>query len=137
MNLYLDTSIVLRVLLGDARSFRQWGKWTTAYASLLVGIESRRAFDRLRLERKIDDENVASLETNLTSFEQEVLTVPLSLAILRRASAPMRTVVKTLDAIHLATAVLIREREQEDLIFATHDGKQAIAAKALGFVVVG
>jgi hypothetical protein len=49
----------------------------------------------------------------------------------------MPTTVKTLDAIHLASAIVLRDRRGIDLIFATHDDQQATAARALGFAVVG
>jgi hypothetical protein len=45
----------------------------------------------------------------------------------------MPTVVKTLDAIHLASAAAMRERRGTDLLFATHDAQQGTAARALGF----
>jgi hypothetical protein len=49
----------------------------------------------------------------------------------------MGTVVKTLDALHVATALLLSERRGLDLTFATHDAQQATAARALGFACVG
>jgi hypothetical protein len=48
----------------------------------------------------------------------------------------MPTIVKTLDAIHLASAIVIRERRGIELLFATHDTQQAIAARALGFTTL-
>jgi hypothetical protein len=45
----------------------------------------------------------------------------------------MPTIVKTLDAFHLTTAVALRQRRAIDLLFATHDYQQATAARALGF----
>ena len=52
-------------------------------------------------------------------------------------SPPMPTVVKTLEAIHLASALLFEERHEVGLVFGTHDRSQATAARALGFDVVG
>jgi hypothetical protein len=49
----------------------------------------------------------------------------------------MATVVKTLDALHLASAMLLRERHGLTLVFATHDPQQARAARGLGFECVG
>ena len=42
-----------------------------------------------------------------------------------------------LDALHLASALLWRERRAAELLFATHDPRQARAARALGFDCVG
>jgi hypothetical protein len=43
----------------------------------------------------------------------------------------------TLDALHLATAVLWREMSRADLVMATHDTALGLAARAHGFPVVG
>jgi hypothetical protein len=37
----------------------------------------------------------------------------------------------------VATALVYRERRAPDLVFATHDRRQARAAAALGFEVIG
>jgi hypothetical protein len=50
---------------------------------------------------------------------------------------PMATAVKTLDALHLASALLFQERRGASLTFATHDVQQATAARAMGFVCIG
>jgi len=57
--------------------------------------------------------------------------------VLHRAALPMATPTGTLDAIHIATALMLRERSDDDIVFATHDAQQATAAGALGFRVVG
>lgn len=49
----------------------------------------------------------------------------------------MPTATRTLDAIHLATALIPSERERADLVFARHDAQQALAARALGFECSG
>ena len=43
----------------------------------------------------------------------------------------------TLDAIHLATAMLWRERTGADLVMATHDTALATASRASGLRVIG
>ena len=93
--------------------------------------------DRLRLESVLDDEGIATLQGELARIESAIGTISLTRSVLRRASLPMATPVKTLDAIHLASALLLREHRYEELIFATHDARQAIAARALGFECVG
>lgn len=63
--------------------------------------------------------------------------IRLTAQALRRASQPMPTVVKTLDAIHLASALLFAQYREADPVFGTHDRVQANAARPLGFAVVG
>ena len=56
--------------------------------------------------------------------------------VLARAADPFPTMVGSLDAIHLASALLIRD-DFEDLGFATHDQGLGTAARATGFAVHG
>ena len=63
--------------------------------------------------------------------------IDLTRPVLTRASQPFSTALGTLDAIHLATALVWREGKQEDLVMATHDTALAVAARASGFRVVG
>jgi hypothetical protein len=60
-----------------------------------------------------------------------------SLSILRRAGDPYPVAIKSLDAIHLATALVWRDRRAPDLVFATHDRQLGRAAAPLGFEVFG
>ena len=49
----------------------------------------------------------------------------------------MPTELGTLDAIHLATALLWKEMTRVDLVMATYDGALALGAQAHGLPVVG
>ncbi len=137
MIVYLDTSTVLQALVGRGARWPEWGRWRQAYTSELMGVEARRALDRLRLEQALDDDGLASAHEALGAIERAVGIIRLTGTVLRRASQPMATVVKTLDALHLASALLFEERRQEGLVFATHDRRQGLAGRALGLQVVG
>ena len=137
MIVYLDTSTVLRVLLGQRPVLDGWGAWERAYASDLAGVEARRVIDRLRLDGTLDDAGVVAALEQLARIEASIGRIALTRVVLRRASLPMATVVKTLDALHLASALLFQERRGMSLVFATHDSQQATAARALGFECVG
>jgi predicted nucleic acid-binding protein len=134
---YLDTSTVLRVLLRDGPVLERWREWERAYSSEILAVESRRTFDRLRLTGVLDDDELAAMTGELERIERGIGRIALSRAVLRRAAQPMGTIVRTLDAIHLASALLFRERRGVDLVFATHDGQQATGARALGFSSIG
>jgi len=137
MTVYLDSSAVLRVLLRQPDPLSVWRRWERAYSSELLGLEARRVVDRLRLEAALDDEGLAQAHEDLRGIERSVGKVAVTWTVLRRAALPMPTVVKTLDSIHLASALLLAERRGVSVVFATHDGQQAIAARALGFECVG
>ena len=49
----------------------------------------------------------------------------------------MPTELGTLDAIHLATALLWKEMTRIDVVMATHDTALALGAQAHGLAVVG
>ena len=132
MNVYLDSSIVLRVLLDQPRKLSVWGEWEKAYSSELLGVECRRVMDRLRLENVLDDETLAHAVEELGKIEKTITRIRITKPIVQAASKSMPTVVKTLDAFHLVSAVAIRDRRAADLFFATHDSQQATAARALG-----
>jgi len=134
---YVDTSVVLRILLEQPGTIRSWGGWASACSSTLLGVEARRTIDRFRREQQYDDERVAQAHERLVEIEQSVRRIEIDRRVLARASGPMPTTVKTLDAIHLASALLLAERMSEKVIFATHDRRLAIAATALGFRCVG
>jgi predicted nucleic acid-binding protein len=136
MIVYLDTSVVLRHLLGQAEALEADG-WQRAYSSEILGLEARRVIDRIRLESALDDDGVARAHEALAHMEQSIHCMFLTRPILRRAALPMPTVVKTLDAIHLASALLFQERTGDSLTFATHDLQQATCARALGFKIIG
>ena len=52
--------------------------------------------------------------------------------VLARAAQPLPTELGTVDAIHLATALLWSERARSALVMATHDSALGIAARACG-----
>jgi predicted nucleic acid-binding protein len=135
--LYLDTSTLLRVLLSQRPVLDGWGEWERAYISDLAGVEARRVIDRLRLDGTLDDAGVVAALDQLTRIEASIGRIGLTRVVLRRASLPMATAVKTLDALHLASALLFQERRGVSLVFATHDSQQATAARALGFECIG
>jgi hypothetical protein len=63
-----------------------------------------------------------------------VLTRP---PVLSRASEPMAMPLGTLDAMHLATALIWRDRVGPLSAIATHDSMLGAAALAFGFDVLG
>jgi hypothetical protein len=129
--------VALRPLLAQPDRLPEWGIWDAAYASELLSIECRRAIDRFRLDGHFDDRQLAQATDELSRIERSLRRIRIGASIVREASKSMPTIVNTLDAIHLATAIVLRDRRGIDLIFATHHDQQATAARALGFAVVG
>lgn len=63
--------------------------------------------------------------------------VHLHVAVLRRAGDPFPVPLGTLDALHLATALVVRDRRADDVTIATHDAQLAAAARSVGLDVAG
>jgi hypothetical protein len=136
MIIYLDSSVVVRPLFDQPGKLKIWGQWQVAYSSELLGIECRRAIDRLRLLSLFDDTQVGKAIERLGQIERTIRRIRLSRSIIQAASKTMPTVIKTMDAFHLVSAVAIRDRRGIELLFATHDSQQAAAARAMGFTCV-
>jgi predicted nucleic acid-binding protein len=63
--------------------------------------------------------------------------VLLQRPILTRASEPFPTALGTLDALHLATALVRRDRSHQALTVATHDRDLTLASRSFGLEVLG
>jgi predicted nucleic acid-binding protein len=134
---YVDASVLLRVVLRQRESLREWAAIETGVASALVEVECLRTLDRLRLAAGIEDEALALRRDAVYRLTEALEIVEPTLPVLRRAAQPLPTALGTLDAIHLATAVLWRELRGQDLVMATHDRALGLAAQASGLRVVG
>lgn len=137
MKVYLDSSVALRRLRREAAPFAQWGEWEGVYASVLLRLEVLRTIDRMRLHGVVTDEEVASLIAQAHRIWEAIDFIPLGDRILNRAEQSFRTAVGTLDALHLSTAMELRELAGLDLIFLTHDAELATAARSVNFLVEG
>ena len=136
MKVYLDTSVILRRLLNEPNPLPDWGRWEAAYSSRLWLTEAQRTVDRLRLDGRLDDEDVVRLRDECRKVHAALHIVPVDEGILARAGDPFPTTVGTLDAIHLATALAIQAGTALDR-FLTHDRRLALAAAGMDFVVEG
>jgi len=134
LNVYVDSSVLLRALLREPGRLRIWPKITVPIASELIRLECLRTIDRARIRRGLDDEVVADHRAAVLEAIEELDLVEIGPSVLQRATEPFPTVLGSLDAIHLASALLVKD-EFEDLSLATHDRELATAARAVGFWV--
>ena len=124
--IYLDTSVALAHLLAEDRRpppelwseelvssrLLEYELWTRLHARQLAASHGDLA--RLLLAR--------------------VARLSLSDEVLRRARDPFPKPVRTLDALHLASMVFLRERGQEAAL-ATYDARLAETARAMGITL--
>jgi predicted nucleic acid-binding protein len=137
VNAYVDTSVILRIVLKAPQALTLWRRITTAVASRLLQVECLRAVERLRLTGEIDQREARQTHLSLQEAFQRIELLHITDDVLTRAGEAFGAPIKTLDAIHLATAIAWRERYGGDLLFATHDHQLATAAGASGFTVLG
>ncbi len=134
---YLDSSVILRVILGQRNKLRQWKSIERGVASALVQVECLRTLDRLRLRNGLSDEDLAERRQTVFRLTEEMEVVEPTMVVLDRAARPFPTEIGTLDAIHLATALMWQEAREEEIVMATHDRALGTAARASGLEVVG
>jgi len=134
---YVDASVLLRVALRQPDALGEWREIRQGVSSALVMTESLRTLDRLRLRANLTDVQVATRRATILALISSLDLVEIDANVLERAAQPMPTALGTLDAIHLATALLWKEMTQMDLVMATHDGALALGAHAHGLAVVG
>lgn len=134
---YVDASVLLRVVLGQPDALPEWRQIEQGVSSALVTTESLRTLDRLRLRAHLADAEVAKRRATILALIASLEVVDIDPAVLDRAAQPTPTELGTLDAIHLATALLWKEMTRADLVMATHDEALALGAQAHGLAGVG
>ncbi|HEU0168901.1 MAG TPA: type II toxin-antitoxin system VapC family toxin [Chloroflexota bacterium] len=136
---YADTSALSSLYLldeGDAAHVAELLAQANVVTSELTKVEVASSLARAHRDRRID---AATLENALQAFDGHVdndgpITVlPLGQETFRRArSFVLSTRVRTLDALHLASARNLALATGEEVQVLTRDRRQAEAAVALG-----
>jgi len=134
---YLDSSVILRLVLKEPDPLREWPNVRRGVTSAIAEVEVLRTMDRLRFSTPTLDSRVFAARREAAFRVLEGLeTIEITRVVLARAAQPLPTPLGTLDAIHLVSAMGWRE-QFEGLVFATHDLALAAAARASGFEVLG
>ncbi len=134
---YIDASVLLRVALGQANALPEWRQIDRGVSSALITTESLRTLDRVRSRAKLSDLEVARRRSTILALLDSLELIEIDSNVLDRASQPMPTELGTLDAIHLACALLWKEATGLDPVIATHDEALGLAARAHGLQVLG
>ncbi|MBI3698141.1 MAG: type II toxin-antitoxin system VapC family toxin [Acidobacteria bacterium] len=135
MKVYVESSVVLRRILRQPGAIEDWSRWDWVVTSELTRIEARRTLDRLRVRGILSGTDVADMVSFLRAYMSRFEEIRVKPAVLERAASALPTELKTMDAIHLATALLWIEEKGESLTLVTHDRQLAIAARATGLDV--
>ena len=123
-------------MLAEPGRLRIWNRITHPVSSELIRVEALRTVDRARIQLQLEAEDVAEQRASVLEALEAFDIARIGEPVLERATEPFPTTLGTLDAIHLSTALLLRE-DIPDLELATHDADLATAARAVGFRVHG
>jgi predicted nucleic acid-binding protein len=134
---YIDTSALLRLVLREPGALEELRSHETLVSSELIAVESRRTVDRLRLQGALTMEEAADRLKTVTEWLEAIDLVLLRPSVLSRAGDPLPMPLGTLDAVHLATMLVWRDRISPLSLVATHDTALGLAARAFGFDVLG
>ena len=138
-SLYADASAILCWLLREPRweeVAKSLGQASTILSSELAAVECDRALLRLVHEGRITDALKEELAARFAAAAAHWTELAIAAPILLRARLPFAgTPVRTLDAIHLASALEGRGAVP-DLAVLSLDDRMRRAARSLGFGVV-
>lgn len=133
---YVDTSVLLRIVLQQPNVLEEWDAISLGISSSLLRVEAHRALERAHLRGELNVAEYAEKQTFLAQTFGAFLFLPVDESTIDAATQPLKHQLRTLDALHLVAALRYRANGPID-VFATHDHALATAARASGFTVLG
>lgn len=121
--IFLDTSAAVKALIAEAESaavLRLFAEGAEFVASHLLAVELHAVADRRSLSHEVADDLLAHVA--LVSLDEETISLAIGL----------RSGLRTLDALHLATAIRLKDTISAVL---TYDQALADAARQSGLTV--
>lgn len=131
MLIYLDTSAVLKRVFRERESeaLRDSIGLAIAEGNRLISSSLTRVELARGMRRRIDDESLARLTSGFDLATGDIGFAPMSSSVVESARIIGPPVLRSLDAIHLATAVAIGADEMW-----TYDERLATASEEIGIV---
>lgn len=137
MNCYIDSSAVLRNIFNADHAYKEYNQFDKIGSSELLIIECNRVIDRYRLEKLLNDEQIAAAKENLKIIIDGIYIIDMNESVKTRSSNSFPTIIGTLDSIHISTALLWKEFNNVDTItIISHDKQMNTCARALGFKTI-
>ncbi len=130
---YLDASAIVKLVADEEESapLRAWlAQWSAATSSELALTEVRRAVDRKRIGRTAAEQ--AALGRSCARVLSGLDLVPLDRALLLAAGELPGAFTRSLDAIHIVSALTLGDAAGA---FVTYDDRQGEGAAASGLEV--
>jgi len=137
---YIDSSVLLRLVLNEPNPLENYSKISKGVSSELIRVECLRTLDRYRiLNQESEDIYFKRVELLHDAF-RKIDFIPVVPDILFRAGQPFPTQIGTLDALHLSSCLAYQEHvlgQDDSIVMCTHDDGLKRATLALGLQVLG
>lgn len=137
---YLDTSVILRIVLKEPNELGTWNEISHGVTSELTAVECHRSLYRANASGRLTDSAFQLARNYADQILLRLTIVNITSELVARAAGPLPGALAALDAIHLVSAMNYRGRLDDDespLSFATHDRELASAAAQSNFPVLG
>ena len=122
-------------MFGEPGRLSSWDAIERPVSSELIRLECLRTIDRARLQGRLPDLLVAETRARVLDAIRRFELVPIAAEVIERAAQAFPTLIGSLNAIHLATALFLRDIDPAAVTFATHDLELATAARSMGFTL--
>lgn len=133
---YLDSSMVLRHILPGEEDIEAAFQCEKVITSELLEIECRRVLHRYRLQNELDDDTYVVAVKRLRAILDSTSILALTPSIKQRASGSFPVVIKTLDALHVSSALeYIDTFGPANLTLFSHDTGLNRCAVAMGIPI--
>ncbi len=136
--LYVDTSVLVKRCVQEPGSDAA-SRATSAYAVVTSALAPLEALSSIAAKHRGGSLRASAFLAALRRLEEERSTwtlVEIVPAVLLRAESVIRAVpTRTLDAIHIASALFFQETGGAEVAFLTADSKQRQSAEAAGLTV--
>ena len=126
--IYLDSSALLKLFVEEAES-AALSEWMVQHPGLPAVSSELALVEVVRAVRRLAPEAEPDARTLVAQLD----LIPLSSDVVAQAADAGDPLLRTLDALHLASALVVREALT---FFVVYDHRLAAAARAAGFEVV-
>ena len=109
MSCCLDASCLVRRITGDGPAGFDWEATGEAFASEVARLEVARTLNRLRIEGVYSDRQWREATAAFAELARGITWLPITAAVLLRAAQATPFHLRAADAIHLATALELRD----------------------------
>jgi predicted nucleic acid-binding protein len=137
---YLDTSVILRIVLKEPDELREWNEIRHGVTSELTVVECHRGLYRAHAHGRLDSGALHLARNYADQILRRLSVVNITPELLEKATGTIPGLLGALDAIHLVSAITFRDRQAVDeppILLATHDRALARIAATTNFDVLG